>query len=948
MRFLRSISLWLSAAILVATPLLLAIDFGGVYHWSQYIAAVAILAAAAFALPGLTDSNASSSVKQQTLLIPLGILAGWAWLQATPLPAGWVQWISPGAYAAYAEWLNGLIPGDAASRDYSISVSPLDTSHTASLLAMLLPLSLASSIAFHARGRLQMLLSAIAIAGASVAILGFYRKLDPTADLWIFRPKSNSFAGFVNRNNAALMLNFGLAASLGLMSWRMMALHHIELDDPDFEFNDLFALISDRESFTGLIAGATCIAGLLINGSRGGLVAAMFGLVLAFGYVRPKRGLLSLPILVLVLAVSVAILITPMQLNLESLSRLELLSTEADTLQSDGRLSHWQDGWDAALAYFPGGSGVASYGYAYLPYINMSQSPWFEHADNLWLEMLVETGLVGILVMVLIITLAIIALNRLALSVDPLDQGIRVACWYSLGAVFTSQFFDFGLALPANLFVGVMLLSALISRDIANGGVAAKLALQAHHDVSYGHHETESEYWDDDEFPDDNATNPAPEDTPAPQNTTRPLDAKNETTGRKIALRSDSNRWISHTLISCTTVAVITIVIGATAIPTLREDAFSDSMLYRLKDEYGKWRLNPDSLTQMEDALTERINTRPMPPLYSRLETVQQDRGRLIETTEWKPNTPEEFVSIYKRTHPETRKLPYPPNNNRNQRVQLDSYPHYADAWKTSIAALAKCPLAQQPRTDLLQLAPLMSQAAASQATQTNNAPTETAIQETATTAIQQLLLFYSGAPRRLLTLANEALNRRDWTTAEEGFRMAVSRQPNLARNVMQQYKTHPEIDLNNAIPDSPSALKIAAEIYIKSPNPDPKFLRRALDQIRCETNESLKQRASCEALSGRILFHFESPDEATEHFVQAIQYAPDVPNYRIELIESLLKFDRPADAKSQARLGRNSFPENTRFQKFIDDIAAKERQQLVQPDNGPTIDQDALEDLLN
>lgn len=924
--------MWLSAILLVTIPLCLALDFGGIYHWSQYFASFGILVGTVLVLPGLTDSTASSGMNQHRLMIPLVILVGWSWVQSLALSPGLVAWISPGSHAAYSQWLGTLLGSDPETAglmpdQYTLSVSPADTSHVAGLLTMMLPLSFAASIVFHSRGRLKMLLSAIAIAGASVAVVGFYRKLDPTADWWIFNSRTNSFAGFVNRNNAALMLNFGLAASLGLLSWRMMAMHQVEVDDSDFEFNDLLALVSDRESLTGLVSGVTCTAGLLINGSRGGLVAALFGIAMALGYVRPKRGLISIPILILVLAASTAILVTPMNLNLESIQRLEFLSDHADTLQSDGRLTHWQDGWQAAIAYFPGGAGISSYGYAYLPYQDRSSGYWFQHADNLWLEMLVETGLVGASVFVMTLVILLISINRLALSVDPLDQGIRVACWYCIAAIFVSQFFDFGLAMPANLIVAILLGSAVVSRDYANGGPSAVLRQRAHQDVPY---------YDEDEFGDD--FNGEGDTTTADyQEQDAPTPAAESRSRGKVRIATRPKRLASPAVIATFIVAVAVIILGGLALPGLRQDAISDSMLTRLDAEYSQWSMNSESLRRMQDALGDRIETRPAPMLYTRLATVQTDLGRLNETIEWQPQNEAQLRTILTQTDLSSRGLPYPPTPSSRDTTKLASYQHYRDAWDTSLASLLICPLAQQPRGDVLRLYPIVHDQL-SQKSDDN---------DIAEVAVEQLLVFYASNANRMLTLGRESIQREDFGLAEKAFRKAIEVNPGVTSAVMTAFRDEPRANVSNAIPDSSVAMQMAAREYLNWQNPDPAFVRRCLKFVRYGEADTMIQRAACEALIGRMHFFLDETDEGEKHYQRAIQLAPEVAAHRIDLIDQLIRRNRGPEAMAQARLGRLALPDDTSFQKYIDQIAEADRSRLNQPGDAPSVSPEMLNEIL-
>ena len=901
---------------MVVIPIMLAVDFGGIYHWSQYLAAIGILLATFLALPGLTDNTASTGVRQHAILLPLGLLACWACVQSHSMPASVVTWLSPGSYAAYTEWLDGYrtgaeVPGSHRADLISLSVSPYDTAHAAAVLVLLLPLCWAGSIVFHARSRLKMLLSAVAIAGASVAILGVYRKLDPTADLWIFQPRPHSFGGFVNRNNAALMLNFGMAASLGLLSWRMMALHQIELDTPEFEFNDLFSLITDRESMVGLLSATTCMAGLLINGSRGGLVAALFGMTLAFGYVRPRRGLISLPILMVVLAISVTILITPMDLNLESLQRWEVFSRHADTLQSDGRILHWQDGWRAARAYLPGGAGLSTYAYAYLPYQHYSPSAWYEHADNLWLETLVETGLVGVAVGVMLLALLLVSLKRLSASVDPLDQGIRVAGWYAIAAILVSQFFDYGLALPANLIIAVLLGTAIISRDTANGGGSSSWTSMF---TSYH----------DDRLHDDAAFESPPEPVPS----------------------AGVRGWVarqggSFTRVSSFVLAVAMVALAIFVLPGLRQDAITDSMLSRLNQEYSQWQLNPNSLAKMEEVLSQRVTADPSPLLLMRLSKVQRDRAHIAETQEWRPQSNVQMREIYQQTDLRNRQRPYPPNTTTQRLESMSSWQHYTDAWDTSIDALQICPLAQTPRGSLMRLSTIIASGAA------NGNIASSELDVVAHKAAQQLLIFYNGNSMRQFALGQSSIARGDFDTAAMGLRSAVETDHQFTPRVMELLRATPQLNIADVIPENSEAMRLAASDALQWDQPDLQFLRHALTVIHCDEGESMGQRAACQALLGRIHFVLDNTSDGQEHYQQAIRLAPHEADYRVEYIDRLLQRNLKEDALQQARLGRQSITDDPRFQEFVDQIAKSERTQTPPPDAAPAIDRSKLDALL-
>ena len=239
-----------------------------------------------------------------------------------------------------------------------------------------------------------------------------------------------------------------------------------EVDDPDFEVNDLVSLVSDRASAIGMIGVVCCLTGIMICGSRGGIVAAIGGILFAMGWARQRRGLMTIPVVTAAIAAGIFLLIIPLQLSLESIKSFQILSgNDGTTLLRDGRLTHWRDGWEAAVSHLPLGSGLSTYAYAYLPFQETGSRTWYNHADNLWLELLTEQGIVGLVLALWILAILIGALNRMGNSADAIDHGLRVAGWYALVAILISQIFDFGLILPANLFLAVILFSIILSRD---------------------------------------------------------------------------------------------------------------------------------------------------------------------------------------------------------------------------------------------------------------------------------------------------------------------------------------------------------------------------------------------------------------------------------------------------------------------------------------------------
>jgi len=470
---------WLAIAMLLALPAIAAADFGGVLPWTFWAVSVAMVVVLVLAIPGRLYTVNHGNLRDHSLAILLFAIAIYGFLQTVPLPASVLAWVASGSHEAYTLWLSPLAmaSGDATLLQTvwpRISVDA-SLSRTASWTMIVVAVfSSLSSLLIADRNRIQFLLVAIAISGAAHASLGIYQMLsDPTATIWGVRSSEGGapFGAYINRSNAAVMLNSGFAGSIGLIAWRLAALTGATLNGAKVPLSELLDVFFDKVSVLAIITGSTTIIGLLICGSRSGLVGLVGGLMLAFGIVQSAHRARGLLPTIAGLGIIAAIAIANFDLSARSTERVgNTLEQAAETATiSDGRFSHWPDAFTAAWKQPLVGWGWGAYRYAYLPFQKTSASGWFINADNLWLEVFVETGLLGIILVAAAIYLIIKAVIRLDYSADPIDHGLASAGWFLLGALMTSQFFDFGLRIPGNSLLVASIFAVIVSRSRAIG-----------------------------------------------------------------------------------------------------------------------------------------------------------------------------------------------------------------------------------------------------------------------------------------------------------------------------------------------------------------------------------------------------------------------------------------------------------------------------------------------
>lgn len=220
-------------------------------------------------------------------------------------------------------------------------------------------------------------LLSVALGALQIASLG------PRASVYIYGYSNPGAVGFfANRNHMATLLLAAVPFSAAL-------------------FAGAHPHLRNRTTAVGMaVLGAggllLILVGLILNGSLAALalagpVVAFSTLLLPFGW-RSRR--FVIPIAVLAFVVSVAVLST-------SWIRSDIVaSAETDSLYSRGQI--WGLTFRAMLETFPLGTGLGTFTAVYALQENPATVTvaWVNHAHNDYLELLLETGVPGLLLMI--------------------------------------------------------------------------------------------------------------------------------------------------------------------------------------------------------------------------------------------------------------------------------------------------------------------------------------------------------------------------------------------------------------------------------------------------------------------------------------------------------------------------------------------------------------------
>ena len=473
--------------LLVFSPL----AFGSVEAWAySIINLVALLlfviwAGARLFFQSPDDEIAAGLIaKPHLFYFPLAFLA-WVIFQLAPLPVSLVRILSPHRIA-YLENLKAADFGWKLPGSISLSVNPYLTSLALLNMACLLILFFlmvqmlkddslgimerdlgeteddeSGASMFHSFYKL--LSFTIMALGFGIALFGILQKLSGTHEIYWTRQLRFSFTlmgPFVNRDHFGGFLEMCMGVTLGPL---------------------LF--LRGKVPYRNLLGFAAIVMGtaIMYSGSRGGMVGFIFELICAgmliwalrserFGRKIPEgshrdlRGsqLLFIPILL------VAVI-----LGIFYVGPGSVLGRVQEKIATDERIPVWHDTIRIVKSFPLVGSGFGTFRSVFPHFRTQDYVNTYLQAHNDYLQLLSETGVIGVALILLAILAVVLPvfLNRGSPSDTPhhvgrADQAFRSAVQYGalLGvmALLLHSFFDFNLQIPSNAFM-FLTLCALVA-----------------------------------------------------------------------------------------------------------------------------------------------------------------------------------------------------------------------------------------------------------------------------------------------------------------------------------------------------------------------------------------------------------------------------------------------------------------------------------------------------
>ena len=414
---------------LIFIVILATLLFGSVETWSIAVVGVLIALTFLFFIMRIKSFHIEPPVLKGLLFAMIG-LSLYPVFQLIPFPFSIVTKASP-EMKEIITLSPHTIPAS-----HSISIYPFATETAFSrLLAYLMVFSMAV-FGIQDRERFYRMLKVLAVFGFLLAVFGIIQHTAGNGKIYWFRELTHGgslFGPFVNRNHFAGFIGMIIPLSLG-----------VGLMSMSLEKKIMYVFFS-----------ITMAVALFFSLSRGGIVSFFAGIMVfafvVFGKTYSVRRLVPVFLFILILASYLLYIgITPI---IDRFSQTDV--------SNEQRLLAWQGVLSAFKDYPVFGSGLGTFQYIFKIYKPDGLYLYWDHAHNDYLELLLEIGIVGTIIVAIFFFFELKAILKTPWKGKEIY--LNAAFLSSITTVAVHSVVDFNLQIPSNAIAFFLILGMALS-----------------------------------------------------------------------------------------------------------------------------------------------------------------------------------------------------------------------------------------------------------------------------------------------------------------------------------------------------------------------------------------------------------------------------------------------------------------------------------------------------
>ncbi|MFK8115190.1 MAG: O-antigen ligase family protein [Rubripirellula sp.] len=453
-----------------------AVRFGAVYVDTQLVVCLLVLAALILAML----RPRTRPLEGQPWLVVC--LAGWSlWLavlgmQLIPLPSSLVGMVSPAA-----ESLRSTLGPESIAATSTIALLPGKASTAWATQVIAFGFFLVGAVCWRTREQRNYLFAALVLGGVLFAAWGLLNRSRGTLFLLpgIEAPdRSHPFSTLIYKNAGASLLLLSLATSIGCLLEALRPAIRQKMKQirsgtkresrSDGGYSQQARWAEPQVFLLIGVIGLLCV-GIAFTLSRGIWIVSAATLLV---WLACARRFLSMKLLLaagfLLMCASIAVFAqmraSENRIDGGESALLKRASTlNVDSLSTNDRFAHWADASETLKDFPVLGAGLGSYGYVQLVNQDVDTPRWFEHAHNMVLEWAVETGIVGVVLLLVVLFAYAMLLRRLyrkRFESTVFLTSFSVGLIAGLG-LFIQSLFDFTLLTPVVAWSHALVLGAV-------------------------------------------------------------------------------------------------------------------------------------------------------------------------------------------------------------------------------------------------------------------------------------------------------------------------------------------------------------------------------------------------------------------------------------------------------------------------------------------------------
>jgi len=430
--------------LLIFTPL----AFGTVQPWSA-----AVMEAAAFIVFGAWLLRMSVLKRAEFYITPLLffmlMLAVVAVIQIIPMPPALLGVISPSSARVYAVFSN-----DGASVWRAISIAPQSTLDELWRLLSYIAVFTVVINQFKTSAQVSKALKVVVWMGLGIAVFAVVQKMAWNGRIyWIYPVREGLASGssyiwgpYINRNHFAGYMEMAAPLALGFFLYRMTGIRVL----PNMPFMKKLTVYANSKALMPmavLLTAALVMTGVLfMTLSRGGIIGLVTGLIVFLVMSSRRRSLRRKAVMLAVIGGALVCVVLVL-----SWGRLEDRFGEVSKEGGIPRLDVWADSVNMAADFPILGTGLGTFEKAYPAYQTRHPTALFIHAENDFIEILTDAGVVGLALaagMIFFFFYPVVQVWRVRRN--NFVKCMAAAGTASCGALFAHSFTDFNMHIPAN------------------------------------------------------------------------------------------------------------------------------------------------------------------------------------------------------------------------------------------------------------------------------------------------------------------------------------------------------------------------------------------------------------------------------------------------------------------------------------------------------------------